>query len=854
MQRSIIMKCHFNRFPLPSLISLFLLVALVFGLVTTIWADGAPQLRVTFLDVGQGDSVIVRTAEKTVLIDGGDDRYDVGSAVIVPYCKKAGIKKFDQVVMSHAHRDHFGGLPDVVREIPVGEIVYSHDPGMDNVGTEASSGDGKLYRQLVDLIHSKNIPYRQINAGDKLDWGNQVTVEVMHAHEILATASAAVELSENEQSLIIKATAGKISYLFTGDAEILAETNAVNAFGNKLKSTVLKSGHHGSKTSSGQAFMEMVQPDYAVISVGTGNSFGHPSPETLDTYAFYNVKTFRTDLEGTVDSSTDGQTVHFTSNMSPLLVSVAPKILSVTANSATLQWETNKLADTQVQFGNSDLSGNKLVVNAVMVHTITITGLLPGMAYKFQVVSHDARQPDQIVSVPGTFTTPANLGAELPKIASIQTNVPQLLVNDPFTVTVGITNSPGGDGNGLLVELYHTSMTPDTVLGQQATHCAAAGNASIHFPVTISWMGPVEVLAVLKKNGQIIDTAEISLTIKPKLLLVDAGHGNTDWYTGRFGGIKMDLARNNGIYCKGQSKPFTSDVLKGVFIVVIPDIAKDFAASELAALKSYVAHGGAVWLFSRANFNDGSHPAILNSVLKGIGATLRFNADEVCDPTNSLGKPWMALIHTFPSGVIQGVKQFSVRSCCSLLNSKMTGLARSKSIELFATGDDDSFQINAGTASNTYYYASHTPILPLPVAAGENVGLGRVAVCGERLYDNRLYAHDASNHAPLFNQSVVRWLLAARLKSLAQLVADLAALDDVPDPNLRATRYELLREEVRRQTTWFARQGQLDVIRDAFRGASAGLTSIRRDVRDDVRFYLIHEKFTPELQHFLKEF
>ncbi len=826
-------------------------LALVLALVAPLWAE-APQLRVTFLDVGQGDAVLVRTADKTVLIDGGDTRF--GSGVVVPYLKEAGIKKLDQVVISHPHRDHFGGLPAVISEIPVGEVVYSKDPNRSETGPEAVSGDAKLYAQLVELIQSKKIAYRQLDVGDKLNWGSQVNVEVMHTREKVADASAAIDLSDNEHSLIIKATAGRVSYLFTGDAEILAETSTANQFGARLKSTVLKSGHHGSKTSSWHQFMDRVKPEYAVISVGTGNSFGHPSPETFDTYSYYNVKTFRTDQEGTIDSFCDGQTVRFTSNQTPLQVTVAPKVLATTMTSATIQWETSKPANTEVHFGAGQLSDHKQIANAVTVHTVTLTGLKPGVAYTFQVTSRDARQPEQVVTATGKFKTPASPGVALPTIASIKTSPADVYVNDPFAVTVTVANPADREATDLSIDLYHTAVTPATALGHEVAKCGARGKATGVFPVTLTWTGTVEVFAVLKQGDTIIDTAGTSLTIEPKLMLIDAEHGNFDWNTGRFAAFKMDLARHCGIECKPQTKALTRDALKRVFVLVIPDIPKHYSAAELSALKEYVARGGTVWLFSRANYNDASHPDVLNQILQGVGSRIRFNNDEVCDPTNNLGKPWTALIHTFPSPAIHGIKEVPVRSCCSLLNAKMTGLAKTKTVELFATGDNDSYQLNLGTSNKTYYYGSHTPVLPIPIAAGEDIGLGRVAACGESMYDGKRYGRDAANTVPVFNQRIVRWLLAAREKSLADRVAELMALDDIDDADLRATRYEVLSDEVRRQSLWYAQQGRFDVIRRAFKGAGAGLAEVRRNVRDDVRFHRVHEGNAPELQQFLDEF
>ena len=144
--------------------------------------------------------------------------------------------------------------------------------------------------------------------------------------------------------------------MFTGDAEKKAETEMVERYGKKLACDVLKSGHHGSKTSSNHNFMDTIQPKYAVIQVGKGNSFGHPTKQTLDIYDYYKMKVFRNDEDGTVDSITNGETVEFISNQSAIAFASNPKVIALTGNSATLQWTTNREAVSKLEYTDGSLT------------------------------------------------------------------------------------------------------------------------------------------------------------------------------------------------------------------------------------------------------------------------------------------------------------------------------------------------------------------------------------------------------------------------------------------------------------------------------------------------------------------
>jgi len=832
---------------------LFIAILILFSTFYS-YAEQQSILRVTFLDVGQGDAIVIRTNEKTILLDAGDDRANAANAVIIPYCKKEGIKKFDSCIISHPHRDHFGGYLDLLQAVSIGEFVYSSDNS--SVGdAEESSGDDILYNKMKDMIIAKGIPYNKAVLGQKFDWGKNVKVELFHAEEAARRASDALKISANEHSLIIKATLGQISYLFTGDAEKGAESKAIADFKEKLNCTVLKAGHHGSKTSSGYPFMDITKPEYGIISVGAHNSFGHPNKETLDKYAFYKMKVFRTDQDGIVDSYTDGKTIHFTSNQSALEFTQPPQVISMTANSATIQWVTNKPANTKVKYGVEDLSFVKDIDNAVTIHTVTLTGLKPKTTYKFQVSSQDIRQPDQVVSSDGSITTPPGNGKPLPKISTMLTNFAKIYMKKPFQVNVTVVNPDTEPVGDISVILYHTAMADENMLGQQTfSQIPASGQITPEFPAEISWQGKIELIAVLLKGKTIIDTSSINIDVEPKLFLVDCAHGNIDYYTGKFAGMKMDLYQNLGYTVKSISKPFTAEILKDAFIVAIPDCKQAFEAPELAALKEFSTNGGSLLLFSRSDYKNYSNPAVLNEVLKSIGSTIRFNDDEVGDPTNNIGYPWGAWIRIFPSDVVQGVTTLLIRNCCSLINSKETGLTASKNLKLFAVGDDDAFNIDGDGKSDAWIYASHTPKLPIPIAAGEDLGNGKVACFGESFYDDKLYAPNNQIQTPQFNRCVVSWLGAAKDKDLRELLSYVAELDLIDDAEARAMRFEGLKSRISVSVNEYLVQGQAVLIKDAFTGFQGkAIEDIKIQVREAIQFKVLHGELPSESTSILED-
>jgi competence protein ComEC len=282
---SIMSKVRGNR------IWVYMACAMLFMLMAG-WILYPQPVTVHFIDVGQGDAALIITPHRrAVLVDSGgiageSSAFDIGERVVVPYLKHYGIQKLDYLFLSHGHQDHAGGAAAVAAAIPIKNILLAR---------ETPSG------AVADLLRAAKaaviIPVFQ---------GQRILLDGVELRVVHASEETGPTQTGNEASDVLRIRYGKFSFLFTGDLEAAGEEEMVNS-GEDIASTVLKVGHHGSKSSSTDAFLCKVSPQYAVISAGAGNSFGHPHAETLQRLKDNHMKILRTDRQGAIVFRTNGK-------------------------------------------------------------------------------------------------------------------------------------------------------------------------------------------------------------------------------------------------------------------------------------------------------------------------------------------------------------------------------------------------------------------------------------------------------------------------------------------------------------------------------------------------------------------
>jgi competence protein ComEC len=280
-------------------------VVLVGLFLTWSWVlpEGRGHLQVTFLDVGQGEASFLRFPNgTTMLIDGGGsmrDDFDIGERVVAPFLWAERIRHVDYVVATHPHPDHAKGLLFILKNFPIQQF-------WDNGAPLASSWYSALREEAI-----RRGVYRDVVAeGFTAVTIDGVRLELLHPTvtfqpQVTRHSRTQEDHSENNRSLVLKLTAGSFGFLFPGDIEQEAETFLLQT-GRDVKATVLKAPHHGSLTSSGDAFLRAVSPSAVVFSVGRDNRFHHPAAAILERYEAMGIRIFRTDLDGAITFQTDG--------------------------------------------------------------------------------------------------------------------------------------------------------------------------------------------------------------------------------------------------------------------------------------------------------------------------------------------------------------------------------------------------------------------------------------------------------------------------------------------------------------------------------------------------------------------
>lgn len=314
---------------MKKIIVILLCIFLLAGCTEVLKTEKVPvtagqEMRVHFLDVGQGDSIFIESANgKTMLVDGG---VKGAGQQVVSYLKELGVNKLDIVVATHPDADHIGGLIPVLQSIDIGQF---YDSG--KVHTS------QTFEEMLTLIDTKNIPYHVPTTGENIAFDDDLIVKVLNANEHAT--------DNNDASIVLKIMYGNVSFLLTGDAGIALEKDMLQ---NDIQATVLKAGHHGSNTSSSEKFIQAVHPEVTVLSYGEGNKYGHPHAEVVERLQAVGSKIYATAEAGTVIVSTDGVNydVH-SKEWSGAIASTPPQ------NAATVEIVSKDLVDEIVGIKNN---------------------------------------------------------------------------------------------------------------------------------------------------------------------------------------------------------------------------------------------------------------------------------------------------------------------------------------------------------------------------------------------------------------------------------------------------------------------------------------------------------------------
>lgn len=268
--------------------TIFVIFSVIFCFVkyienNKIYATHENCLDVFYLDVGQGDCAYIKLPDgEDMLIDAGED--DIDSYITL---EKFNIDDFEYLIMTHPHTDHIGGIMDILDEYEVENVIMPE-----------SDYETKTYQNILDEIEKKDIKITYATAGTFVLDTENLDIEIL-------SPDSSKEKEINNLSAIIKITYKENEFLFTGDVEQDRERKIKG----DVSADVLKVAHHGSKTSSSAEFLNKVNPEYAIISVGKNNSYGHPHYEVINRLNKIGAKIFRTDENGTIHVCADGETI-----------------------------------------------------------------------------------------------------------------------------------------------------------------------------------------------------------------------------------------------------------------------------------------------------------------------------------------------------------------------------------------------------------------------------------------------------------------------------------------------------------------------------------------------------------------
>lgn len=271
-------------------IAFFTIAIVILNFIYPVITSKRDNLEINFIDVGQGDSTLIRVSNKTILIDGGGSSYgetfDVGEQTLFPYLLDRGIKTIDYVIVSHFDSDHCQGLNFVMENMKVKNAIIS------SLGQESNE-----YDTFINLAQKQETNLIYVKKGDIIKIGEAIIKILFPDNDPIP------DNEKNNNAIVFKFLWKNVSILFTGDIEEKAENKILNLYEDnleELKSTILKVAHHGSKTSTTKVFLEAVKPQIALIGVGENNNFGHPNSGVIERLESIGCKIYRTDKCGEI--------------------------------------------------------------------------------------------------------------------------------------------------------------------------------------------------------------------------------------------------------------------------------------------------------------------------------------------------------------------------------------------------------------------------------------------------------------------------------------------------------------------------------------------------------------------------
>jgi len=279
-----IIKLHYVKKSFYKAIIIYIIIASIIGAFSS---ANREEVLIEFIDVGQGDCILIRDGDINFLIDTGGtplSDYDIGKNILLPYLQKSGVNRLDGIFVSHFHEDHSEGLLSILDDIRI-----------DNVFIGYKKEDSQLYTRTIEELNKRKIQVSLLTKKDRISWSKNAYIEVINPSDYIMKKYTQ---EENNLSLVLLFNAYGKRVLFTGDIEEDVEEDLIRENG-ELKIDILKVAHHGSKTSTTENFIKLLKPSHAVIQVGK-NNFGHPNEDVLKRLFKKDIKVFRTDKEGLV--------------------------------------------------------------------------------------------------------------------------------------------------------------------------------------------------------------------------------------------------------------------------------------------------------------------------------------------------------------------------------------------------------------------------------------------------------------------------------------------------------------------------------------------------------------------------